>query len=59
MRFDDVAWERSEAIYDVWLENFFDVEIQNSVGKFMTKHRSGLPEILLGPFCGAFNSCLQ
>jgi len=59
MRYDYVAWERSEAEYDAWLEKLFQQEILREIGTFMQKHRGGVAKELLNPVAGAFNACLQ
>ncbi|GFF57781.1 hypothetical protein IFM51744_09330 [Aspergillus udagawae] len=55
MCFDDVAWERSEAIQDAWVHELFKEETLMAIGKFIVKHRRGVPVELCDPKAGAFN----
>lgn len=55
MCFDDVAWERSEAIQDDWVHELFKEETLMAIGKFILKHRRGVPIELCDPKAGAFN----
>lgn len=55
MCFDDVAWERSEAIQDAWIHELFKEEILMAIGTFIRKHRRGVPVELCNPKAGAFN----
>ncbi|KAL3459396.1 hypothetical protein BJX64DRAFT_279197 [Aspergillus heterothallicus] len=36
--FDDVAWEKSDAIVDGWVRRFFKPEIIQNVGRFLIRH---------------------
>lgn len=38
LRYDDVAWEKSEAIADGWVRQFFQSEILQPVGRFLVRH---------------------
>ncbi|KAJ5565719.1 hypothetical protein N7535_007357 [Penicillium sp. DV-2018c] len=55
MCFDDVAWERSEAIQDAWIHELFKEETLMAIGAFIVKHRRGVPVELCDPRAGAFN----
>jgi hypothetical protein len=55
MCFDDVAWERSEAIQDAWVHELFKEETLMAIGEFILKHRRGVPVELCDPKAGAFN----
>lgn len=53
--FDDVAWERSEAVQDAWVHELFEEETLMAIGRFILKHRGGVPVELCDPNAGAFN----
>lgn len=55
MCFDDVAWERSEAIQDAWVHEMFKEEALMAIGEFILKYRRGVPDELCDPKAGAFN----
>jgi len=55
MCFDDVAWERSEAIQDAWVHELFKEETLMAIGKFILRHRKGVPVELCDPKAGSFN----
>ncbi|KAJ5216829.1 hypothetical protein N7468_009837 [Penicillium chermesinum] len=55
MCFDDVAWEKSEAIQDDWVHELFKKETLIAIGKFILKYRRGKPIELCDPKAGAFN----
>lgn len=55
MRFDDLAWERSEHVSDTWVADIFKEETLMATGKFILKHRLGQPIELCDPKAGAFN----
>ncbi|KAL5338014.1 kinase-like domain-containing protein [Aspergillus crustosus] len=38
MRYDDVAWEKSEAVADEWVRQFIQSEILHPVGNFLIRH---------------------
>ena len=38
LRYDDVAWEKSEAVADGWVRQFFQSEILQPVGRFLVRH---------------------
>lgn len=59
MHFDDVAWERSEAIQDAWIHELFKEETLMAIGRFILKHRRGVPVELGDPKAGAFNVCFR
>ncbi|KAK2776507.1 hypothetical protein FQN53_002678 [Emmonsiellopsis sp. PD_33] len=55
MRFDDVAWEQSEAIQDAWVHELFNEDTLTAIGNFILKHRRGKPIELCDPKAGSFN----
>ncbi|KAJ5730854.1 uncharacterized protein N7483_005362 [Penicillium malachiteum] len=55
MCFDDVAWERSEAIQEAWIHTLFKKETLMDIGRFILKHRSGKAIELCDPKAGGFN----
>ncbi|KAI9829870.1 MAG: hypothetical protein M1819_005968 [Sarea resinae] len=59
MPFDDVAWEKSEAVDDAWIAKLFKHETLFAIGQFIAKHHMGVPVELFSPVNGAFNVCLQ
>lgn len=38
LRYDDVAWEKSEAIADEWVRQFLEPDVLQSVGRFLVRH---------------------
>jgi hypothetical protein len=58
-RYDDVAWERSEAEFDAWSEKLYQEDILREIGNFMAKHHGGVPKELCSPIAGGFNVCLE
>ena len=59
MSYDYLASERSEGLYEAWLDKLFQQEVLREIGLFMKKHRGGVPKELCNPVAGAFNACLQ
>jgi aminoglycoside phosphotransferase (APT) family kinase protein len=55
MKFDDVAWDRSDAIYAAWKKKLFNEDVFREIGGFIVKQRRGPPEELFNPQKGAFN----
>lgn len=55
MCFDDVAWEKSEDMQDAWVHELFREETLMAIGRFILKHRRGVPVELCDPKAGAFN----
>ncbi|QKX62131.1 uncharacterized protein TRUGW13939_09288 [Talaromyces rugulosus] len=55
MKFDDVAWDRSDAIYAAWKKKLFNKDVFRKIGDFIVKHRRGPPDELFSPQKGAFN----
>lgn len=59
MCFDDVAWDRNDAEFDVWKDKLYRQETLREIGDFIVKHRGGSPEELFAPIGGGFNVCLR
>ncbi|KAJ5106556.1 hypothetical protein N7456_003231 [Penicillium angulare] len=59
MCFDDVAWERSEAIQAAWIHELFKEDTLMAIGNFILRHRKGVPVELCDPKAGAFNVCFR
>jgi hypothetical protein len=59
MRYGDVAWDRSDAQFNVWKEKLYQQETLRAIGDFFVKHRGGSHEELFAPIGGAFNACLR
>ncbi|EAW11007.1 phosphotransferase family protein [Aspergillus clavatus NRRL 1] len=38
LRYDDVAWEKSEAVADGWVRQFLEPEVLQQVGRFLVRH---------------------
>lgn len=56
MLFDDVAWERSEAIANGWIDELFSDQTKlRAIGDFIMKHRRGVPTELCDPRSGSYN----
>jgi aminoglycoside phosphotransferase (APT) family kinase protein len=55
MKFDDVAWERSDAIFDAWKIKLYEEDTMRGLGNLIKKHRGGVPKELFAPQRGAFN----
>ncbi|KAF2278471.1 uncharacterized protein EI97DRAFT_456863 [Westerdykella ornata] len=59
MQYDDVAWERSDEIYETWRKKLNDYDLLREIGLLIAKHRGGVPEELCSPERGAFNLCIR
>lgn len=59
MSYDDVAWARSDKIFDAWKQKLLTTESYLAIGRLIAKHRGGTPVELCAPVRGAFNVCLQ
>jgi hypothetical protein len=59
MPYDDVAWEKSDATFDVWKKKLYDPNTLREIGRLIARHRGGVPEELHAPIRGAFNVCLR
>lgn len=59
MPYDDVAWERSDEVFDVWKKTLYEQETLRAIGSLIAKHRGGVPEELCAPIRGAFNVCIR
>ncbi|KAL5413873.1 hypothetical protein PMIN03_003553 [Paraphaeosphaeria minitans] len=55
MKFDDAAWERSDAIFDAWKTKLYEENTIRSIGNLIKNHRGGVPKELFAPQRGAFN----
>jgi hypothetical protein len=55
MKFDDLAWDRSDDIAKAWKDALFDGQILREIGRFIIKHRGGLAEELFNPQKGSLN----
>ncbi|KAF2441505.1 phosphotransferase family protein [Karstenula rhodostoma CBS 690.94] len=55
MKFDDAAWERSDAIFDAWKTKLYEEDTMRGIGNLIKKHRGGVPKELFAPQRGAFN----
>jgi aminoglycoside phosphotransferase (APT) family kinase protein len=55
MKFDDVAWERSDAIFDEWKKKLYEMDTLRAIGDFIKQHRGGSPVELFAPQRGAYN----
>jgi hypothetical protein len=59
MPYDDVAWERSDEIFNVWKKTLYEQETLREIGSLIAKYRGGVPEELCAPIRGAFNVCIR
>lgn len=56
---DDLAWEESDRLENEWRENLVKPDIQQAIGKFVAKHRKGIPTDI-GPLAGGgFNALFR
>lgn len=55
MLFDDVAWERSEAIEEAWVHELFKEDTLRAIGNLILKYQRGKPVELCDPNAGALN----
>jgi hypothetical protein len=53
--YDDVAWAKCDGIFEPWRKKFFERDVLREVGRFVDKHRSGVPDELFSPRRGSFN----
>ncbi|KJZ78538.1 hypothetical protein HIM_01929 [Hirsutella minnesotensis 3608] len=54
--YDDVAWDRGEAIFESIREKLFDQDLYYEIARFVTKHRKGgSPMTFFPPQRGGFN----
>ncbi|KAJ9376737.1 hypothetical protein DTO063F5_8639 [Paecilomyces variotii] len=60
LRYDDVAWEKSEAVADAWLRHFLNPDVLETVGRFLLRHH-GLGDAVEFSFLekGAYNISFQ
>ncbi|KAF2795268.1 phosphotransferase family protein [Melanomma pulvis-pyrius CBS 109.77] len=59
MKFDDAAWERSDAIFDEWKSKLYEETTMRAIGNFIKKHRGGVPKELFAPQRGAYNVTIR
>lgn len=59
MKFDDAAWERSDAIFDNWKTKLYEQDTMRAVGDLIKKYRGGVPKELCAPQRGAFNVTIR
>jgi hypothetical protein len=54
MKFDHVAWERSDSIFDAWKGRLYEEETMRAVADLIKKHRGGIPTEFFAPQRGAY-----
>lgn len=59
MKFDDTAWERSDAVFDEWRNKLYEEKTMRAIGDFIKKHRGGVPKELFAPQRGAYNVTIR
>jgi hypothetical protein len=59
MDFDDVAWEKSDEMFDLWKKRLYSEGVSYEVAMLIQKHRRGIAEQIYDPVCGSFNVCLR
>lgn len=55
MKFDDLAWDRSDDVAKAWKDALFDEKVFREIGRFIIKHRGGPAEVLFSQLKGSFN----
>lgn len=55
MDYDDALLDQSDQVFEPWKNKIFEHETLREIGKFIDKHRGGLPDELFSPKRGAFN----
>ncbi|BDD57632.1 hypothetical protein MAP00_002979 [Monascus purpureus] len=55
MKFDDLAWEKSDNVSRSWRDNLFNEKVFREIGGFIIRHRGGPAEELFNPQKGSFN----
>lgn len=59
MQAGDVAWEEGDRIEKEWCESLLKASTQLTIGKFVAKHRQGVPKEI-GPLkAGGFNALFR
>jgi hypothetical protein len=43
MNYDDVAWAKCDEIFEPWKKKIFERDVLREVGRFVDKHRGGVP----------------
>ena len=59
MSYDDVAWEKSDDVFDAWKHKLYRNDVLQAIDKFVQKHRGGVAIKLCNPLRGSFNVCIQ
>jgi hypothetical protein len=59
MSFDDVAWQRSDQMFDEWKKDLFKPDNLRAIGLLVGKHRQGRPVEVCAPVTGSFNVCVR
>ncbi|KAL4936636.1 hypothetical protein BDV06DRAFT_227710 [Aspergillus oleicola] len=49
MDYEDVAWEKSEQAFEPLKAKVFETDILREVGRFIVKHKRGVPDQLFAP----------
>ncbi|KFZ18178.1 hypothetical protein V502_04242 [Pseudogymnoascus sp. VKM F-4520 (FW-2644)] len=55
MSYDDVAWEKSDNVFDAWKHKLYRNDVLQTIGRFVQKHRGGVAIKLCNPLRGSFN----
>ncbi|KAF1951206.1 phosphotransferase family protein [Byssothecium circinans] len=59
MNYDDVAWERSDAIFDAWKKKLHENDTKLAIVNLIKKHRGGVPTELFAPQRGSYNVTIR
>lgn len=59
MSYDDVAWEKSDNVFDAWKHKLYSNDALQAIGGFVQKHRGGVATKLCNPLRGSFNVCIR
>ncbi|RAL16949.1 uncharacterized protein BO97DRAFT_335747, partial [Aspergillus homomorphus CBS 101889] len=55
----DDAWAKCDEIFELWKNKIFEHDVLRDIGRFVDKHRGGVPEQLFGPERGSFHFWFQ
>lgn len=59
MDYDDAAWARCDEIFEPWKAKILEQGVLREIGRFIDKHRGGVPDELFAPRREAFNTWLR
>ncbi|OJJ72679.1 hypothetical protein ASPBRDRAFT_42406 [Aspergillus brasiliensis CBS 101740] len=59
MNYDDILWTQCDSTFNPWRDKLFETDNLREIGRFIDKHRGGVPEELFAPQRGSFNAWLR